>query len=348
MVILRRAFAALGREPLGGAGGGVALLSALESRGRTFAHLFVMGMNRDVFPRIVREDPLLPDTLRRALEVVLVDVPVKQRAESEERYLFAALCASAPAVTLSWLATSDDGKERPVSPLLEALRGRMLSASAPPVLAASSALRPAFEHAMRAGVAGNRRRVEPALALALDSQRLAHARVEAAARLDVGGWPDRLGPFFGFVGAVGPSDPRAGELGITRLEGMAYCAWRTFLERVLGLEPPPDALAELPDATPLLIGNVVHAVLEELVHAAGGATKVSVAEAVASGPVRVPWPEPERLEALTHEAAVARRATRASCCPASRSARPPVRCHSSVGSARSNGRTAGPQCSAPR
>ena len=303
-MLLRRALAELGREPLGGKGAGVALLSALEARGRSFAHAFVMGMNRDVFPRLVREDPLLPDSLRRALEVVLPDVPVKQRAEEEERYLFAALCASAPAVTLSWLATSDDGKERPASPLIEALRGRIAIASAPPVLAAAGP-RPAFEHAMRAGVAGERRRAEPALALALGSELLAHARAEAAARLDVGGWAERLGPFFGFVGAVGAGDPRSGELPITRLEGMAYCAWRTFLERVLRLEPPPDALAELPDATPLLVGNVVHGVLEELVRAAGGAVQVSVAEALAHGPVRVAWPEPERLEALAHEAAAA-------------------------------------------
>jgi len=301
-VLLRRAFAELGREPLGGVGAGVALLSAVESRGRSFAHVFVMGMNRDVFPRLVREDPLLPDSLRRALEVVLVDVPVKQRAEDEERYLFAALCASAPAVTLSWLATSDDGKERPPSPLVEALRGRISVALAPPVLEAPGLL-PAFEHALRAGVAGQRRGAESALALALGSPPLAAARLDAAAQLDVGGWPDRLGPFFGFVGAVGADDPRAGQLAITRLEGMAYCAWRTFLERVLRLEPPPDALAELPDATPLLVGNVVHAVLEELVRSAGGAVHVSVAEAHARGPVRVPWPAPERLQALAHTAA---------------------------------------------
>jgi len=35
-----------------------------------------------------------------------------RRGEDEERYLFAALCAAAPAVTLSWPTLSDDGKER--------------------------------------------------------------------------------------------------------------------------------------------------------------------------------------------------------------------------------------------
>jgi RecB family exonuclease len=302
-IVLRRAFASLGREPLGGRGAGVALLSALESRGRTFSHLFVMGMNRDVFPRIVREDPLLPDALRRSLETVLPDVPVKLRAEDEERYLFAALCASAPAVTLSWLATSDDGKERSASPLIEPLHAGMASAPAPLVLAGREGPRPAFEHAIRAGLARDRGQAASALALALASGAIAGARFRAIERLDVGAWPEQLGPFFGFVGAITAADPRARALAVTKLEGMAWCAWRTFLERELGLEPPPDALAELPDATPLLVGNVVHAVLERLVADAGGAVAVSLEEALARGPVPVPWPPPERLAVLAREAA---------------------------------------------
>ena len=305
LVVLARALGELGGAPLGGAGGGVALLSALEARGRSFGALFVMGANRDVFPRIVREDPLLPDALRRALEAVLPDVPVKQRAEDEERYLFAALCAAAPAVTLSWLVTSDDGKERPVSPLVEALGGRLALGRepAPPLLGALPGPRPAFEHALVAGIARERALARSALACALGSDPLARARSEAAERLDVGGWPERLGPFFGFVGAPAAGDPRTRELAVTRLEGLAYCAWRAFLERVLGLEPPPDALAELPDATPLLVGNVVHDVLERIVAAAGGAVGVPLEEAAARTPVRVAWPAPAALAAHAHAAA---------------------------------------------
>jgi hypothetical protein len=302
--LLRRALGGVGREPLGGQGGGVAVLSAVESRGRSFRRLFLMGANRDVFPRLVREDPLLPDALRRALEAVLPDVPVKQRGELEERYLFAALLASAPSVTLSWLGTSDDGKERSASPLVEALFAAGLgSEAAPPVLASPGLLRPAFEHAIRAGLTGESARAEQALAAALGSDALAHARAEATRALDVGGWSAPLGPFFGFVGAPGAGDPRLAELAITRLEGIARCPWQSFLERVLGLEPPPDALAELPDATPLLVGNVVHAVMEELVKAAGGVVDAPLAEARARGPVRVAWPAPENLEQLTLRAA---------------------------------------------
>ncbi len=309
LVVLRRAFVALGCAALGGQGGGVALLSALEARGRTFSHLFLLGMNRDVFPRLVREDPLLPDVLRRALEAVLPDVPVKKRGEDEERYLFAALCAAVPAVTLAWSGLDDDGKERAVSPLVEALRssGLRIEAAAP-VLAERAALRPAFEHAIRAGIARSPERAEEALAFALDSTRVARARAEAVALLDVGGWAESLGPFFGFVGQAGPGDPRLDPLSITRLEGMARCAWQAFLERVLGLEPPPDALAELPDASPLLVGNIVHAVLEALVREAGGQVGGSIEDARKRPPVRVTWPaEPELGRMVQHAAEQAAR-----------------------------------------
>jgi RecB family exonuclease len=299
--LLRRGFAELGHERLGGQGAGVQLLSAIEARGRSFDHLFVMALNRDVFPRLVREDALLPDALRRGLEAVLPDVPVKQRAEDEERYLFAALSAAAPAVTLSWLGIDDDGKERAISPLVEALGPDVLPvAPADPVLGESGAPLPAFEHALRAGSAD---RLVPALTLAIGSPAVAHARVAATRVLDTGGWEEPLGPFFGFVGAAQPGDPRLGRLSVTRLEGLARCAWQAFLERVLGLEPPPDALAELPDASALLIGNVVHAVLEELVRDAGGAVELPLAEVIGRDPVRVEWPSAEELEGRLRRAA---------------------------------------------
>jgi len=45
---------------------------------------------------------------------------------------------------------------------------------------------------------------------------------------------------------------------------------------VLGLEPPVDALAALPEITGLLLGNTVHAALEELATRAGVLAGVSL------------------------------------------------------------------------
>jgi len=47
--------------------GGVPVLTVTEARGRTFDHLFVLGLNAGSFPRPLGEDPLLPDAVRSAL-----------------------------------------------------------------------------------------------------------------------------------------------------------------------------------------------------------------------------------------------------------------------------------------
>ncbi|MFY9823404.1 MAG: hypothetical protein WAM82_18630, partial [Thermoanaerobaculia bacterium] len=124
-----------GAAPLGGQGGGVQVLSVVEARARTFDHLFLIGLNRDVFPRTVREDPLLPDDLRRVLQRVLPDVPVKRAGFDEERYLFAQLLSAGISVTLSWQTADDDGKPLAPSPLVERLRDRVEVAKAPPLWA---------------------------------------------------------------------------------------------------------------------------------------------------------------------------------------------------------------------
>jgi hypothetical protein len=95
-----------GRDRLGGRGGGVVVVDAIEARGRTFRHLFLAGVDRGTFPRTVREDPLLADDLRRSLRSLLPDLPVKREGFDEERYLFAQLLAAAPAVTVSWRMTN--------------------------------------------------------------------------------------------------------------------------------------------------------------------------------------------------------------------------------------------------
>ncbi|MEE8508615.1 MAG: hypothetical protein V3T07_06075, partial [Myxococcota bacterium] len=122
VLLAGRSFESLGRERLGGAGGGVQVLSVMQARARCFEHLFVLGLNRDVFPRAVREDPLLPDALRRELSAVLPELPIKATGYDEERYLFAQLLASSPHITLSWQDANDAGRARAASTFVERLR----------------------------------------------------------------------------------------------------------------------------------------------------------------------------------------------------------------------------------
>jgi hypothetical protein len=329
VLLLDRELREVGVDALGGAGGGVRVLSVVEARAHSFDHLFVLGLNRDLFPRRVSEDPLLPDALRRALAAVLPDVPVKARGFDEERYLFAQLVSAAPRVALSWQALSDDGKEKTPSPLVEGLvqaaGGEV--ALAPSVFASPDAVanpgavaapRPAFEHAIRAGLHGTPAEFGSAFALALDEARrelpdgrargdaseLARVRLAIGDEMDASPRRGELGPWLGFVGPLGgDADPRHAPLFVTALEGLARCPWQGFLERILRIEAVPDALEELPSASPLLVGNLLHRTLERIVQDALGETPRELADLVGAVGRDVPWPARERLDAILHEEA---------------------------------------------
>jgi len=329
--LLGRALETAGTSDLGGHGGGVQVLSVMESRGRTFEHLFIAGLNRDVFPRGVREDPLLPDPLRRILQRVLPDVPLKRSGFDEERHLFAQLLSASPAVTLSWQIADDDARPVSPSPLAERLRERIEVAKAPPLWALPPAgplagPRTADEHAVMAALHAPRRwfarvlplavsevRAEAAPAvLPLDPAGLTAARLAVLDEMD----PDLrtpegravragLGPYFGFVGAVrhgsGESEPRLRDLFVTHLENLAACPWQLFLGRLLRIEPTPDPLAALPGLDALLLGNTVHAALARIaeVPLAGEA-----GERVLDRPaLSVPWPDGEEVDRVLREEA---------------------------------------------
>jgi superfamily I DNA/RNA helicase len=329
---VRDVLAEAGREPLGGAGGGVQVLGAMEARGATFAHLLVLGVNRDVFPRVAREDPLLPDRVRRALRVVLPDLLLKAASIDEERYLFAQLCSAGQRVTVSWQRSDDDGKPRPPSPLVERLRlargAQAAQATDRPPIARVPPLRPAHEHAVLVGVGGRRRDFARVLELALapraDAAALAAARVAALDEID----PDLRSPegrtrarmpgaYQGLVGSLRDEGEARSGLHITRLEGVASCGWRVFLERLLGIEPTPDPAAELPAITPLLLGDLVHAALRADRPRGGSDRPRELAGALAAPPVAVAWPAPERLDEMLSAERHGSSATRASACPGS-------------------------------
>ncbi len=301
-----------GAAPLGGEGGGVQVLSVVEARARTFDHLFLIGLNRDVFPRTVREDPLLPDDLRRILQRVLPDVPVKRSGFDEERYLFAQLLSASPSVILSWQVADDEGKPLAASPLVERLRERMAVEKAPALwgLPAAGPLpgpRTAAEHAVMAGLHAPRRWWGRVLPLALEEVRaggeaLAASRLAVLDEMD----PDlrtpegravrsRPGPYFGYVGRMdlggGEGEPRLRQLFVTLLENLAACPWQVFLGRLLRLEPTPDPVGALPGIDPLLLGNTVHAVLEGIVRSVGGLPGEVDGPVGDRLPVAVPWPD---------------------------------------------------------
>jgi len=327
-----------GRSCLGGKGGGVQILSVTEARGRTFGQLLILGMNRGQMPRPVREDPLLPDTLRRRLSDVLPDIPLKSRGFDEERYLFAQLASSAESVTLARHESDHDGRPVPPSPLLARLQARSSggapssggtrsSAGTQPservvrIVAEEASPLPAEDHALAAGLAGYRAQALELLEVVAEESRqgaeLEGFSAETWSRslravldeLD----PDlrttegrlrraSLGPFLGLVGPVeGRSeavDPRAGRVWVTHLEGIASCPWQTFLRRLLKVEPSPDPLQALPDLSPLLLGQVVHGMVERIVVDRLGSKRRELVDLRGQAPKSVSWPDPLAFEVL--------------------------------------------------
>lgn len=317
-VLVRRQQRDRGRDALGGEGGGVQVLSVMEARARSFDHLFLMGLSRGSFPRIVSEDPLLPDSLRAGMRTVLPDLPVKRDGHDEERFLFAQLLTSSPHAVLSCSLADDDGRARPTSPLLEQLC-REPGVPAPVVVGADAAgPRPASEHARVAGLLGTRADFESVLPLALADARaalglegavpsgLAPARLATLRELDTrSGAPATLGPFFGLIGAPhDPVDPRATPPSVTAVERVARCPWLGFVDRVLrvrAVRDPRDALPSAADKR--LLGNVVHGALERIVLGALSDPPKTLEEARGRVPTPVAWPAPAELERLLGEAA---------------------------------------------
>lgn len=316
---LVRRLDAVGDVAVGGRGGGVQLLSVTEARGRTFDRLFLCGVTRGVFPRLVHDDALLPDAVRSRLAVaVLPEMPVKARSADEERYLFAQLMSAASQVVVSW-HLSRDGKRAAPSPFVERLRGAdpdLPQTTAPPLWSErpDTGPRPAYEHAV---IAATRGTTDGALLTsAITEGRAGAATFEpsispdrlAAARLDVvhalREIEDERGtisvaPWFGFVGdATTPGD----RLWVTHLEAVAECPWRAFVERRLGVRPLPDPHLGLPEPDNRLVGSVVHAVLERIVDPAAH-PRQSLTEALGRTPRTVRWPTERELDELLADAA---------------------------------------------
>jgi hypothetical protein len=243
VLLLSEAWSALDTSALGGSGGGVPLLSVTEARGRTFRRIVVAGLTRDCFPRAVRADPFLPDSLRTRLRDLLPDLPVKSEGHDEERFLFAQLLGAAPEIDLITARADEEGKALSPSSFLDELRriGRISGALEAPAPAVQSAL----DLACRTALADERALFAPALARAFSegatpgavrfaagsipantgadapaeaptadlAPRWAASHVALLAELAADPFDvriDRLGPFFGFVGEARPSNAAAG------------------------------------------------------------------------------------------------------------------------------------------
>lgn len=310
---------ALQREGERATESGVQILDAMSARARTFEHLFLIGLNRDSFPRVVAEDPLLPDALRAAWSELLPDIPIKARGREEERYLFAQLVSSSPNVTLSWQTNDAEGKARVISPLIERLgiENRAVEEAQPLIpsrVVFEDRVHTAQEHAVLAGLIGGPRTLLPRLQLALEEAGLSQAARTADARVRAlrayeDKDPKSLLPWLGWLGpqdtAPTRPDPRREPLFITHIEHAVDCTWRLALSKILRLEEAPDPLERLPSIEPRTLGLLVHEVLERIAAASWDeeTRPQDLERALAGEPRPTRWPSLKALEHLTGEVA---------------------------------------------
>ncbi|MEE8556393.1 MAG: PD-(D/E)XK nuclease family protein [Myxococcota bacterium] len=100
--------------------GGVRVLDAVQARGLRFGHLFLIGLNDRFWPRMLDDDPFLPDEVRTRLRDELKrPVPVRREIEQEERALLHLLLAQTQhSVVLSFHSFDAAGRESAPSPYL--------------------------------------------------------------------------------------------------------------------------------------------------------------------------------------------------------------------------------------
>lgn len=253
--------------------GGVRVLDAMDARGDSFRVLFVLGLREGLFPRTIREDPLLRDSARRALrQTGGYWIAAKQAGYEEEKLLFWLLCASASDRLYCCYPRSDeDGRAQiPSIYLLELCRAAGLSLS-------DSRL---VEHVPRQP---ERRLTSRRLAHYLTPKELSVAA--ALSRADGNELRRRLGlDARGYEAARrrlsvlnrrGPPGPMDGVVGrparfVRRLRGrgmspsslemLSRCGFQYFASRVLGLDEPEEP-SESGELRPSVKGDIYHEAL---------------------------------------------------------------------------------------
>lgn len=270
---------------------GVEILGLSEIFGRSFVHVLVPGMAERVFPRPVREDPVLGDELRQALGEALAAgegagdpdraprLPTRRERIEEERDLLRAIVSAARGSVTASHALIDGSRGRGRLPSLyllelarlaeghlpglgavapEAPRGR-LSAPAEPARAIDG-----IEHGLstldrlfamdEAAARGHARHLfdaHPGLARAV---RLRWAREQDDREYSADG--------LAVTDAAGKALllkhlPSARAYSATALESFAACPYRFFLKAILRLSPV-EKREPLLELDPLLFGSLTH------------------------------------------------------------------------------------------
>lgn len=252
---------------------GVAVLDAMEARGRSFRALFVVGMNEQVFPRYVREDPFLRDRHRRVLADTLgFKVDEKLSAYDEEALLFTLLCRSAKNHLVLSVQRAD-GQGRPLveSPYVSDVE-RILETGAPPRIVVPRTLGDRVSACPEQWKVFARedlavwlvlRGQDPSFlldAVGRDSE-LYRKGVEALAQIESSVL--HVSDFDGMTGPLQSVEQRVEAVGLspTALERYGRCPFQYYCADVLDLKPILSAPSH--DLDPRMLGTLCHTALRE-------------------------------------------------------------------------------------
>src|SRR5262245_14155953 len=247
---------------------GVSVLDAMEARGLRFRALFIIGLNEQVFPRLIREDAFLRDRQRQVLASTLgFLIEEKLTGHEEERLLFELLCRAAThRLCLSYQRADQDGLVMsPSSFIGRALFDPMLVPAPETTVArrltARIAARPTIQELLPsqdlaltlllrdedAGCLLTQTEQDPLLC----ENGLTHQKVRERDSSD-------FGPFDGLLGPQAAVRSLFDQEGIspTSLERYASCPFRYFSEKVLRLQ----SVRPLGDHTllPVTVGTLLH------------------------------------------------------------------------------------------
>lgn len=257
--------------PLGGKENqGVRLLDAMEARGDSFRFLFLLGLREGLFPRTIREDPLLRDAARDALrETGGYWISSKQAGYGEEKLLFSLLAGSAgERIYFSYPRSDENGRVQiPSIYLLEFCRAAGLRLSDPALT--ERVPRQPEQRLSMPHLADTLSPREASLAAALTGGGVpGAARMVARLReLNRRGEPGRMD------GIIGPPKDYLAKLRVrglspSALETFARCPFQFFASRVLGLGEIEEP-SERGEIAPAVKGEIYHRILKVFYEALG-------------------------------------------------------------------------------
>ncbi len=275
----------VGADGSGQAGdnGGVRILDAMQARGLTFDHVFLIGFNADLIPRRAREVPFLGDLERRRLKERLgAPIPIGSDAAGEEHLLLAHLLGCAcRSLTISWQRADDAGRARVPSLMLrEAARLAFgqpdaalveRAADRVPTHPAQWLARAVQTHGILppgAAAAGVALALRSPLRLLATADRLPAAAVDDPARLRAGlammaSIDEAAGPDRRYDAFVGGAVPPPAHWSPSRLEAIGACPQRFFFRHLLHVDELDEAM-EGYDIDRLEVGLGLHAALRDV------------------------------------------------------------------------------------